>query len=70
MGERRRWSGLTKATRDAVLFVAGLGGIAHTVLFHYDNPSTSLLLLYGGLIMGVPLLRLNELINREKEKGE
>lgn len=59
---RRRWSGFTKAQRDAVLFVGGLVGVVHTVVWHYDSPSLALLGVYAGMMFTVPALRLRDYI--------
>jgi hypothetical protein len=39
-----------------VIFTAGMAGIAHTVVFHYDNPSLPLLGGYVGFVGSVPFL--------------
>jgi hypothetical protein len=61
---RRRWLGLSKATRDAVLFVGGLVGIANEAVFHHDTPSTWLLGVYVTMIGSVPLLRVEEWLRK------
>jgi hypothetical protein len=43
-----------------MLFTAGMAGIAHTVIFHYDNPSLPLLGVYVGFVGSVPFLWIRD----------
>jgi hypothetical protein len=48
--------------------MAGLVGVATEAVFHHDAPSTTLLIVYSGMVFSIPLVRVNEWINRRGGK--
>jgi hypothetical protein len=66
---RRRWLRLGGISRDTVLFIAGLGGIAHETLLSNGVERPTLLFLFGAMC-GLPLfLRADERSRGGEPKG-
>lgn len=57
-----------RITRDGVLFVAGLLGVAHETLIA-NSERVSLLFLFGGM-MGLPAFLNKDEKNQQKEKAD
>lgn len=54
--------------RDALLFVGGMAGIAHETIIA-ANPREALLLLFGAMIGVIPFLRLEDAIEKMRQKA-
>jgi hypothetical protein len=59
---RRRGWPISRATRDTVLFLGGIVGMANEVLYHHDHPQPQFLAIYVGFLASIPLLRIRDLL--------
>lgn len=66
---RQRWHGLSKATRDAVIFVIGAGTAVNELLIRQEEPRTKALIAAGVALGAIPIIHVQDWINARGGKG-
>lgn len=66
---RRRWRGLSKATRDTVIFFIGVGTAVNELIVRQEEPRTKALIAAGVALGAIPILHVQDWINARAGKG-